>query len=216
MNNSTPEYVECPLCKHDSQVFYQFKARLYHQCKNCRGIFVDPSLLPNGDDEKTRYEEHNNDINDQGYQKFVSPITKSVLRDYTSEAKGLDFGAGTGPVIANLLREAEFDIKLYDPFFYNYPSLLKQKYDYIVCCEVIEHFHFPDKEFLLFKELLKENGTLYCMTDVYDKSIDFHKWYYKNDQTHVFIYQKETLEWIKNNFDFSKLSVDNRLVIWRA
>jgi len=216
MTNTRKTESKCPLCAHQSEVFYEFKTRLYHQCNHCKGIFVDASLIPNTNDEKTRYEEHNNDINDLGYQKFVSPITNAILKDYSSKDTGLDFGAGTGPVISKTLKEQDFDIKLYDPFFHNYPDLLKQSYEYIACCEVIEHFHYPNKEFQLLKNLLKKNGSLYCMTDIYDRTIDFHKWYYKNDLTHVFIYQKETLEWIKNNFGFSNLSINNRLVIWHS
>ena len=46
------------------------------------------------------------------------------------------------------------------------------------------------------------------MTDLYDESIGFHKWYYKNDPTHVFIYQKKTIEWIKNNIGFSDVKIE--------
>jgi len=208
MNNEK----SCPLCEGESTVFYQHKTRLYHQCKTCKGIFVDPSLIPDSIHEKSRYEEHQNDVNDEGYQKFVSPITNAILNNYSPLDKGLDFGAGTGPVIAKILREQDYQIALYDPFFHYFPNLLNQTYDYIACCEVIEHFHFPAKEFDLLKSLLRKGGTLYCMTDIYDNSIDFHQWYYKNDITHVFIYQKETLEWIKETYGFLKLTVKDRLV----
>ena len=66
------------------------------------------------------------------------------------------------------------------------------------------------------RDLLLENGALYCLTDIYDSSIDFHNWYYKNDFTHVFIYQKETLEWIKENIGFSKLEIQGRLISFFA
>lgn len=212
MNKQANKPAICPLCKGESTIFYQFKTRLYHQCKTCKGIFVDASLIPELNDEKLRYEEHHNDVNNKGYQKFVSPITNSILKKYSPHHKGLDFGAGTGPVIAKILKEQHYDIKLYDPFFHNSPSLLNQTYDYIACCEVIEHFHFPAKEFELLKKILNNGEALYCMTDIYDRSIDFHKWYYKNDLTHVFIYQKETLEWVKQAFGFSQLFIKDRLV----
>ncbi len=50
------------------------------------------------------------------------------------------------------------------------------------------------------------------MTDIYNKSIDFHSWYYKNDNTHVFIYQKETFDWIKEHYGFSKVEIEGRLI----
>lgn len=204
----------CPLCNCSSRIFYQFKTKLYHQCENCSAIFMDKSLILNADNERLRYEEHNNDVENIGYQKFVSPITSNILKDFNKNSKGLDFGAGTGPVIAKILKDNEFNVKLYDPFFHNNPNLLKFKYDYIACCEVMEHFHKPKKEFKLLKKLLKENARLYCMTDLYDESIDFHKWYYKNDSTHVFIYHKNTIKWIKDNIGFSNIKIDKRLIIF--
>jgi len=102
---------------------------------------------------------HNNDVNDSGYHKFVSPIVNAVLNDFLPEHKGLDFGAGTGPVISKLLTDRNYQIKQYDPYFFNLPELLQKKYDYIVCCEVIEHFYDPDKEFQLLKSLLKARNV---------------------------------------------------------
>lgn len=202
----------CPLCASSSQVFYQFKKRLYHQCNNCYGIFMDESLRPKLDAEKERYLEHHNDVADLGYQNFVSPITNGVLQDYSAQDSGLDFGAGTAPVITKKLQDQNYQIQIYDPFFHANQALLKQQYDYLVCCEVIEHFYEPKKEFELLKSLMKPKAKLYCMTDIYNEEIDFHSWYYKNDQTHVFIYHQKTLEWIKEHIGFSKMKITKRLI----
>lgn len=202
----------CPLCNRKSKVFYQHKNRLYYQCSHCKSIFVDQDLRPDLDAEKSRYKKHINDINDPGYQQFVSPITSSIMRDYSPKDKGLDFGAGTGPVISKLLEDQNYSIVQYDPFFHNFPKLLEEQYDYIACCEVIEHFYHPKKEFRLLKNLLAKGGRLYIMTNIYDDSIDFKTWKYKEDYTHVFIYQKETLEWIKEELNFSSLHIDGRLI----
>ena len=202
----------CPLCAGLGKEFYRFKKRLYWQCSTCSGIFMDKNLRPNANEEKLRYEEHINDVEDIGYQKFVTPIVESVLNNFSKEDKGLDFGAGTGPVISKMLTDRDYSIAQYDPFFHNYPELLEDRYDYIVCCEVMEHFYHPKKEFELLKNLLKPNGKLFCMTDLWDKSIDFHKWYYKNDQTHVFIYHEDTIHWIQKKIDFSEVTINGRLL----
>lgn len=173
---------------------------------------MDESLRPGYRKEKLRYETHNNDVNDAGYQNFVSPITMAILENFTQDDSGLDFGAGTGPVITKVLKDNNFGIKAYDPFFHNNPKLLDKKYDYIACCEVMEHFYSPKKEFALLKNILRKGGVLYCMTDIYDQSIDFNTWYYKNDPTHVFIYQRETIIWIKNKFNFSNVNIKGRLI----
>lgn len=210
MDKDKPNH--CPLCESLGNDFFQQKSRKYYQCGNCFGIFVDPGILPNRVDEKLRYDSHNNDTNDKRYRKFVSPITDAIVKMHSQKDKGLDFGAGPGPVISEVLLEQHFNIVKYDPFYYNSPKLLNEKYNYIVCCEVIEHFHSPAKEILLLKDLLLPGAKIYCMTHLYDESIDFTNWYYKNDNTHVFIYHKNTIQWIKKHFDFSAVTIEERLI----
>lgn len=202
----------CPLCANPGIVFYEFKKQLHFQCPNCSGIFVKKSLRLDIDEEKLRYEKHNNDVTDKNYQKFVSPIISVLLKDFSPTDKGLDFGAGTGPVISKILTDNNFSVVQYDPFFHNFPNLLNAKYNYIACCEVMEHFYDPKKEFMLLQSLLQPNGKLYCMTSLWDESIDFHKWYYKNDPTHVFIYHTNTIRWIQKEMGFSKVIIKDKLV----
>lgn len=169
--------------------------------------------MPDPVTEKERYLTHNNDVNDLRYRGFVSPIVESVIKYFNPEDHvGLDFGAGTGPVITKILSEINFKVFAYDPFFLPYPELLEKSYDFIACCEVIEHFHNPAKEFKLLRSMLLPGGKLFCMTHIYDSGIDFSNWYYKNDPTHVFIYQKETLDYIKDKYSFRELKIENRLI----
>jgi hypothetical protein len=177
------------------------------------GIYVASENHPEYEEELSRYREHKNDVNDTGYQKFVNPIVLAVTKYFGTRHKGLDFGAGTGPVISSLLHKKAYQIELYDPFFHNHPELLNRKYDYIICCEVIEHFHQPDREFELLAKLLNDGSKLFCMTSIYEPEIDFGKWYYKNDSTHVFFYQQETLEYIRESYNFSALKISNNLII---
>lgn len=205
---------QCPLCASDAAVFYQKNNRLFYKCPICQGIFLDPGLQLDQQSEKMRYQTHNNDVYDKGYQEFVSPITEAILNGHSLDDRGLDFGAGTGPVISKLLKDRAYQIHQYDPFFYKNLSLLQQKYNYIVCCEVIEHFYHPDAEFKRLKKMLKSKGKLYCMTHMYSCDIEFDTWYYKNDPTHVFIYQKRTLEWIQKKYEFSNVLIEGRLIVF--
>ena len=204
----------CPLCKSQASEFYILKEKIYYSCQVCKGVFVDKKALPNQETERLRYLAHNNDIDNRHYQGFVKPIVESVLEDFGTEDMGLDFGAGTGPVISKLLNDKGLTPQLFDPFFYNSPDLLQRKYDYIICCEVMEHFYNPRKEFILLREILRNKGKLYCMTSIYDDSIDFQSWHYKNDKTHVFFYKKETLEYIYREFNFSDLKINDKLIIF--
>lgn len=199
----------CPLCGAISQDFFR---QQYFGCPECGGIFMAPHLRLNADREKARYETHNNDVNNPGYQKFVEPIVSAVLSDFSPEQRGLDFGAGTGPVISSLLQKRDYNIVQYDPFFFDKPELLQQKYDYIVCCEVIEHFYHPAEEFRRLRDLLIDGGRIFCMTMLYEDEIDFARWFYKNDETHVFFYRSQTLAWIEKHLGFCALKVTNRLI----
>lgn len=203
----------CPLCQTSSEIFFQWKKRTYHTCPNCHSIFLPQQLLPELHAEESRYREHNNDVNDPRYQKFVSPIVNAVKADFTPQHEGLDFGAGTGPVVTKLLSDAGYRLELYDPFFHPHPHLLEKTYDFIVSCEVVEHFHRPAEEFTRLKSMLKQKGKLYCMTSLYDDSIDFKQWQYKNDFTHVIIYRTETFRYIQETFGFSDLKIDKNLII---
>ena len=206
--------LNCPLCNSISKLLCEKPKHLFYKCTNCQGIFRPKHTFLTAEEEKEHYEKHNNDVFDERYQNFVSPIVNAVLLDFTPEAKGLDFGSGTGPVIAKMLTDKGFQVQNYDLFFANEPSLLKEKYDYVSCCEVMEHFHHPYQEFELLKSLLLPKGKLFCKTEVYNNQTPFENWYYKDDFTHVFIYQLKTLEWIQKNLRFSKVSVYDKLIVF--
>ncbi|GHA25835.1 methyltransferase [Salinimicrobium marinum] len=207
----------CPLCGETGNLFFESPGMEFNKCDNCFGIYASPSFLPDAKTEIDRYQTHNNDVNDIHYQNFISPIVTSVLKDFSTEAHtGLDYGAGTGPVITKKLRDCNFEIFPYDPFFSDDKELLERKYNFIVCCEVMEHFHHPEKEFKRLKDLLLPGGKLYCMTHLYAREIDFPGWYYKNDPTHVFIYQKETLDYIVQKLGFSGVEINKRLIIFSS
>ncbi|MCR3921506.1 MAG: class I SAM-dependent methyltransferase [Firmicutes bacterium] len=200
------------MCNGDATLFQIVSGKEYYQCRSCSSILLHPRMFISNEEEKKRYQEHNNDVDDIRYQKFVAPIVTKVRKKFTPAHNGLDFGAGTGPVITKILRDHGYNITIYDPYFWHNPEALEQKYDFIACCEVIEHFHDPAKEFSLLRSLLKPNGSLLCMTDIYTQDIDFKQWYYKNDQTHVFFYHAQAFQWIKAHLHFSTVTIDGRLI----
>ncbi len=202
----------CTLCSSKTEAFYYYEkeSRQYHRCINCRAVLMDPNDYPTPQEEIDRYESHNNDVEDPRYQNFVSPLVEKITHKFDTNSLGLDYGAGTGPVITKMLTDQGYSVNTFDPFFDNNPEVLKLKYDYIVSCEVIEHFHKPHQEFKNLKALLKPNGALFLKTDIYTDDKDFHAWYYKSDETHVIFYHPDTLKWIQSEFSFSGLEIDGR------
>lgn len=204
--------MKCTLCSAETEPFYYYEkeARQYHRCPNCRAVLMDIDDYPTPDEEVHRYESHNNNVEDPRYQNFVSPLVELIRKHFEPNDLGLDFGSGTGPVITKMLNDQGYELNVFDPFFDNNPQVLDLKYDYIVSCEVIEHFHNPYEEFQQLRGMLKSGGALFLKTDPYTEDRDFHAWYYKSDETHVFFYHPETFKWIKEEFDFSRLEIDGR------
>ncbi|MFY7742155.1 MAG: class I SAM-dependent methyltransferase [Flavobacterium sp.] len=206
--------MKCPLCADIANHFYTHKHREFYFCSSCFSVFLDTKNYMSESDEKKHYEFHNNDVNDKGYQQFASPIVRAVLDDFTPKHSGLDFGAGTNSVIVKLLKDKKYNIVEYDPFFSNHPEVLEKQYDYITCCEVIEHFHHPFEEFKKLFQLLKPGGKLICMTDFFSETQNFDTWYYKNDHSHVFFYHPKTMEWISKNIGFSSYTIEGRVTVF--
>lgn len=206
----------CSLCTCATRKFEAIQDREYVQCTGCKAILLSPEYYLSPQEEKFRYSLHNNDVNDAGYIEFVSPIIKKIREDFSPGSSGLDFGCGTGPVIASELKKEGFKIELYDPYFQPKKSVLKNKFDFIICCEVMEHFQEPLKEFHLLRSLLKPGAKLYCKTEIWNEAIEFKDWHYKNDLTHVIFYNRETLEWIRENTDFSSLEIFEKFIVFTA
>jgi hypothetical protein len=207
---------KCCLCQSDQIAIKLIKpsGEQYWDCSTCGLIFLDETfhLIPTT--EKQHYLTHNNDIADPRYQHFVSPVTDYVMNNIPVTSKGLDYGAGPGPVVASVLRARGFELNLYDPYFCDDKSVLENDYDFIVSTEVVEHFYSPAQEFLKLKQLLKRHGQLVIMTHLYDDAIDFKQWYYHRDPTHVVFYRIKTFEWVQLQFDFKELlKIHDRVVV---
>lgn len=193
-------------------MFHSEPRHRFFSCLTCQGLFRDPEQFPDRQDEKQRYLFHRNSLEDLGYRTFAEPLLKAVRSGFEKHALGMDYGCGHTPVISEILEQEGFEIDVYDPIFYPEKVFEGKSYDYITCCEVIEHFHHPEQEFDLLQELLRQGGKLICMTAIYSDNMDFGAWYYKNDPTHVFIYRRETLEHIRSEFGFCSLHVQDRLI----
>ncbi len=207
--------LQCTLCGSQTSSFSVVHTQEYYKCTHCHSILLHSSYFLTAIEEKQRYDIHNNDVHDVGYQKSVFPIVSSVTENHTKAHKGLDFGSGSGPVVTMLLRNQGFNVQTFDPFYDPNPLALKQKYDYIICSEVMEHFYIPAKEFKLLHSLLKTNGMLYCKTNLYDETTNFDTWWYKNDPTHVFFYTEKTIHWIKKKYNFREASITKNVITFK-
>jgi SAM-dependent methyltransferase len=113
-----------------------------------------------------------------------------------------------------MLERHGYTLDRFDPYFCPDRSVFSNNYDFIVCCEVIEHFHEPAKEFHLLRRLLSHNAHLVCMTHLLSEDTDFENWYYKDDPTHAFFYREDTIDFIRTRFGFKSSEIRDRLIVF--
>ena len=184
---------ECPVCRAPSAPFHvAADGRNYRRCGCCAATFLRAAQLPAAAAEYAHYLLHNNDPANSGYRQFLEPLARPLLACLPPAQSGLDYGCGPGPALACMLREAGHDVALYDPFFHDDPGVLERTYDFVVCSEVVEHFHRPAEEFPRLDGLLKPGGRLGIMTGIMTDDDRFADWHYRRDPTHVVFYRPET------------------------
>lgn len=204
----------CPNCRtYSCQSFSQVSEKLYYKCQNCRLIFLDRSFLLSPSAEKKRYKLHNNSEDNLGYLNFLAPAKNAVKRYMPKFSEGLDFGCGPEPILSKQLGDLGFRMSYYDPFFFNDVGWRQKKFDFVTSTEVFEHLREPFDTLQDLNSVLKREGILVLMTELYTLERDFSGWYYKNDPTHISFYSKETIEWIAQHWSFKVLELKPRLIV---
>ena len=186
---------QCIVC--ESKLIESFQTsdkKKYWNCLHCFSKFLDKKHYINSEIEKERYLEHENIIEDEGYRNFLSRLSNPLIEKLLPSSKGLDFGCGHGPALADILTKDGFDVDLYDPYFFPNESIFLKKYDFITCTETAEHFFEPAKEFKTFDKLLNKSGWLGVMTNTLTTDDAFDSWYYRRDPTHVVFYAEKAFE----------------------
>lgn len=153
-----------------------------------------------------RYDLHQNDPTDTGYRRFLNNLMEPVAGSLSPGAEGLDYGCGPGPTLSLMFREAGFYCADYDPFYAPDPVVLERQYDFLTCSEVIEHCHYPMKEFDRFLRLVRPGGVIGVMTQLVRDQAAFAKWHYIDDETHVCFFSEETFQWLGNYLDIEVVS----------
>ena len=207
--------MNCPVCLgSNTELSNKIEGKEYFRCHTCQVLFLTPKYHLSLEEEKDRYTQHNNEIYDLQYRNFLSALYEPLTQKLRSGMKGLDYGCGPGPALAEMFRENNYIIDIYDPYFFPDKTLLERKYDFITCTETAEHFYEANKEFNRLDSLLKEGGWLGIMTNFYNDSINFEDWYYRKDPTHVVFYSKQSFEVIASIMSWSVEIPANNVVLF--
>lgn len=199
----------CPLCHDVShnvvsiENYYSDKRRDYYQCSQCWLVFVPPCQHLSPEQEKAHYDLHQNNPDDLGYRKFLSRLAEPLMTVLKPGASGLDFGSGPGPTLSVMLEEMGFDMDIYDIFYANDASVLQDDYDFITATEVVEHLSQPGEVLEHLWSKIKPGGRLGIMTKMVLDKEAFSHWHYKNDQTHICFYSRETFKYLSEKWNAS-------------
>lgn len=172
---------------------------------------MDREFHPAPSIEKERYEEHNNDLTNQGYIDFLYQVIDPALPYLYKDTHLLDYGSGPNPVLSQLLKRQGFSCDNYDPFFCKVP--LTQQYGGIFCVETMEHFFEPKKELARLTTLLSPGGFLFVMTLLWTDVKRFNHWHYRRDLTHVCFYHTRTFGFIAKEHGFTIKYTDGKRVV---
>jgi len=207
----------CPLCIHpNTHDFHHDADSAYRHCPVCDLIFAARIDLLKPKEEKARYDLHENDPNDLDYREFLNQLAQPLLaRLKPPPLKGLDFGSGPGPTLPIMMAEQGYTMRIYDHFYAPNPQVLEDSYDFITCSETFEHFYTPWVEWRLLVDLVKPGGWLGIMTLLLPSPEAFAHWHYKNDDTHVSFYSRNTFQFLAKHDQLKVEFIGDNVILFQ-
>jgi SAM-dependent methyltransferase len=197
MNNQ--DAIICKLCGCGATAFVcEDKRRPFYLCGECGLISVPEKYWLGADDERARYDLHDNSVLNDGYVRFLLQIVDAAMKDYRPGMRILDFGCGKDAVLCRLLRDRGVDCYAYDPLYgRSLPEVdsadKSYLFDMIILCEVIEHIRDIKKELDLINGLMRKGGTVLLRTQTYESPSVFPNWWYAQDPAHINFFNEKSL-----------------------
>lgn len=210
----------CPLCLsgiETRKIFWRQTtfSREFYKCSFCDLIFVNRENVLSLEDQKTHYDFHQNTKRNDGYVNFLMRLISPIVKRMSVEARGLDFGSGPYPMLADLFKEEGFSkIDIYDPIYKNDQHVLLQQYHFITVCEVIEHLINPMAVLEQIDSMLLPKGLLVISTALRGEHSQFPNWYYNQDITHINYFSLESFYFIRDELNYELVEVAKDLIIF--
>ena len=205
---------QCKIChgKNLKQIIIAKPRLLYHACEDCLFIAKDDNDILSESEELKRYQLHENDCSNEGYVNMFKNFIEHAVSPWQSEISTiLDFGCGPGPVLAQLLEQENYQVDLYDKFFYQEKNYLQHQYDMICSTEVFEHLADPLATILHLKDHLCKNGKIAIMTRFHNNDHKaFLNWHYRREETHISFFHIETLKRLADASGLKLIYHDNK------
>ncbi len=212
----------CRLCgAEDAELLWRGDKRSHDRdflrCGECDLVFVPDEFLLSPEQERARYELHENDPADEGYRAFLGRLVDEIVPLLAPGARGLDYGSGPTPALVQILRERGYHMQGYDLYFAPDQGALAGSYDFITCTETVEHFRDPLVEFDRMSAALAPCGMLGIMTDMPEGEWDaaqFAQWHYTFDDTHIAFFSPVTMSWLARRYGWRLLVPRARVALF--
>jgi len=206
----------CLLCSSNlTENLYKDSYRQYLKCRHCDFVFVPKIYHLTEEDERARYDSHNNDPGDERYRNFLFQLLNPLQERIPKNANGLDFGSGPGPTLSLMLEGRGYSVDLYDKFYARDETVFDRQYDFITASEVVEHLRQPLVELSRLMGLLKCDGILAIMTQILTPQIDFEQWYYKNDPSHIGFFSEKALNFLAKKWQVGLYVISERVIFFK-
>jgi Zn-finger nucleic acid-binding protein len=210
-------FMKCPLCNAQEPlpVRISVDSSEYLNCAICGLVWLDPMARLPLIDEKERYLQHNNYLEDPSYIAYQGRLALPVAAKLRAPSHGLDFGSGPVEGMRAVLEPLGHRVESYDPVFRAQKELLNFRYSFVLCSEAAEHFYDPAKEFSTLNSILEPGGILGISSRLLPPLEAFPNWSYRRDPTHVSFYAEKTVHWLAEKFRWEVLELDSPIWIFR-
>ena len=206
--------MKCHICNTQTVSFEDNQLnKIFFHCPSCELIFLDKKFYVSQNDEKNQYDQHNNNLENEGYVKMFNDFLDFTLKGLPVKSV-LDFGSGPTPVLAELLKRRGLHVEHFDKFYQPKKVYENKKYDLITSTEVFEHLEDPKETLSLLSNHLNPNGVISIMTLFHtNKQEDFLKWWYRRDPTHITFFTPKTIETMAKKCGLKLLKHNTKRVI---
>jgi len=190
--------MECLICRSPTKEYNDIKLDIKtYKCNTCKYLFKDPETFWELEEQKKRYDLHQNNPEDAGYRSYFQNFLDFVFSIIDIPKSVLDFGCGESELLADMICEMGASAVGYDPIYRPQKEYKLQRYDLITSVEVFEHLHNPSKVFNHLISLLDEGGVLAIRTEFLPEEMsDYFRWYYRLDPTHVGFFSIDTFRYL--------------------
>jgi 2-polyprenyl-6-hydroxyphenyl methylase/3-demethylubiquinone-9 3-methyltransferase len=180
----------------------------YHRCPACQFIFTTAfDRFTNEDFQRYIYNEDYLLV-DPDYQEArpgINAANLCRLFSATKPGRVLDYGGGDGVLAERLRAEGFPQVVTYDPFVPRYSARPPDRFDCVLCFEVVEHSTDPLRTFADMNNFLADPGLIVFSTLLQPADLDqqgLNWWYAGPRNAHVSLHSRASLEKVLQPFGF--------------